>query len=146
MDHYQGSAMEISILNGKNFSVFLFPGDHDWRPMILCIYTIDHVLFPWIYISIYLSISDMYQGIPGGVSRCPRLGYIVTFFWILFCYNSNLLLKYTPLNAVSICVVKVLYFLNQLYFLWVSIFLCQCHPISPINLSNATCIPLCYRP
>ena len=33
MDHYQGTAVEISILTRKLFGV-LFPGDHDWRPMI----------------------------------------------------------------------------------------------------------------
>ena len=30
---YQGTAVEISILTRKRFGV-LFPGDHDWRPMI----------------------------------------------------------------------------------------------------------------
>ena len=33
MDHYQGTAVELTVLTRKLFGV-LFPGDHDWRPMI----------------------------------------------------------------------------------------------------------------
>ena len=61
------------------------------------------------------------QGTPGGVSRCPSTGYIVTFFrkYVLLknerlhiSENFHHLLKYTPLDAVSICVVKMFYFEN----------------------------------
>ena len=58
---------------------------------------------------------------PCGVSRCPSTGYIETLFWksVLLKYvrlhiseNFHLLLKYTPLDAVSVCVVKIFYFEN----------------------------------
>ena len=39
MDHYQGTAVEISILTRKLFGV-LFPGDHDWRPMIFYVFAL----------------------------------------------------------------------------------------------------------
>ena len=61
------------------------------------------------------------QGTPGGVSRCPSTGYIETFFkkYVLLknerlhiSENVHLLLQYTPLDALSICVVKMFYFEN----------------------------------
>ena len=61
------------------------------------------------------------QGTPGGVSRCPSTGYIETFFWksvllknvkLHISENFHLSLKYTPLDAVSIYVVKMFYFEN----------------------------------
>ena len=61
------------------------------------------------------------QGTPGGVSRCPSTGYIETFFFkcvllknarLHISENFHLVLKYTPLDAVSICVVKMFDFEN----------------------------------
>ena len=42
IDLYQGTAVEKSILTRKLFGV-LFPGDHDWQPIIFMYCTIDHV-------------------------------------------------------------------------------------------------------
>ena len=61
------------------------------------------------------------QGTPGGVSRCLSMGYIETFFqkYVLLkeenlhiFENFNILFKYTQLDTVSICVVKMFYFEN----------------------------------
>ena len=61
------------------------------------------------------------QGTPGGVSRCPSTGYTENFFekYVLLKNKRlhifekiHLMLIYTRLDAVSICVVKMLYFEN----------------------------------
>ena len=61
------------------------------------------------------------QCTPGGVSKCPSTGYIETLFLKYVLLKNErlhiseifyLLLKYTPLDAVSICVVKMFYFEN----------------------------------
>ena len=61
------------------------------------------------------------QDTPGGVSRCPSTGYIETFFgkYVLLknkrlhiSENFHFLFKYTPLDDVTICVVKMFSFEN----------------------------------
>ena len=60
------------------------------------------------------------QGTPGGFSRCLSMGYIETFQKYVLLKNENLhifenfnlLFKYTQLDTVSICVVKMFYFEN----------------------------------
>ena len=82
------------------------------------------------------------QGSPGGVSRCPSTGYIENVFlkYVLLknkrlhiSENVHLLLKYTPLDAASIYVVKMFYFENEI-FVWEGggvIFSPQGAPVSP---------------